>query len=155
MNKIIDCLSAIVAIALLANCSGSVISHDEDMAAKSAIHFAKVAIVQHDIQNGYSLLSENIKKSTPIEKYSEVLTQMHPASYPLSLTADEFEPIPGQRGMNILLHGENGAEQFYYRLTMEGTAGTGYKVAGLYRGNGPYPPSKLKQKLKTAYSTQN
>jgi hypothetical protein len=146
---------AIAGISILANCSGSIISHDEDMAAKSAIQFARVAFVQHDVQNGYFLLSENAKKSIPIEKYSEVLSQMHPVSYPLSLTADEFEPIPGQKGMNILLHGANGAEQFYYRLTMEGTAGTGYKVAGFFRGNGPYPGSKLKQKLKTAYSTEN
>jgi hypothetical protein len=152
MKKIIVCITVIV---FFTNCSGSVIGHDEDMAAKSAIQFAKIAIVQHDIQNGYSLLSENAKKTITLEKYSEVFSQMHPASYPLSLTADEFEPIPGQKGINIFLHGESGAEQFYYRLTMEGTAGNGYKVSGLYRGNGPYPPSKLRQKLKTAYSIQN
>jgi hypothetical protein len=144
-----------VGVFVLANCSGSIISHDEDMAAKSAIQFALVAFVQHDAPNGFFLLSENAKKSIPVEKFSEALSQMHPLQYPLSVTAVEFEPIPGQKGMNILLHGANGAEQFYYRLMMEGTAGTGYKVAGFFRGNGPYPGSKLKQKLKTTYSTEN
>ncbi|MBM3212679.1 hypothetical protein FJZ33_10690 [Candidatus Poribacteria bacterium] len=150
MRKI---LFATFALASLIGCTATVISHDEDMAAKSAIAFSKVALVQHDIQNGYSLLSDNAKKTISFEKYSQVLSQMHPSLYPLSLTAEEFEPMPGQKGMNIFLYGENGSEKFFYRCTMEGTAGTGYKVSGIYRGNGPYPPSKLRQKLKTAYST--
>lgn len=150
MRKIMLGTSALL---FLMSCTAKVISHDEDMAAKSAIEFSKVALVQHDIQNGYSLLSENAKKRISFEKYSQVFSQMHPSLYPISLTAEEFEPMPGQKGMNIFLYGENGSEKFFYRLTMEGTTGTGYKVSGIYRGSGPYPPSKLRQTLKTAYST--
>jgi hypothetical protein len=73
--------------------------------------------------------------------------------YPISLTAEEFEPMPGQKGMNIFLYGENESEKFFYRLTMEGTTGMGYEVSGIYRGSGPYPPSKSRQRLKAAYST--
>jgi hypothetical protein len=146
-------ISVTLALAFVTSCTASVISHDEDMAAKTAIEFSKVALVQHNIQNGYSLMSENAKKTVSLEKYSQVFSQMHPSLYPLSLTAAEFEPMPGQKGMNIFLYGENGSEKFFYRFTMEGTAGTGYKVSGIYRGNGPYPSSKLRQKLKVSYST--
>jgi hypothetical protein len=140
------------ALVFLMSCTVTAISHDEEMAARSAIEFAKVALIEHDIQNGYSLLSKSAKKRISLEKYSQALAQTHPSSYPRSLTADEFEPMPGQKSMYIFVHGENGSEKFYYRFTMEGTASTGYKVLGIYRGDGPYPPSKRIQKLKTPYS---
>jgi len=146
-------ISITLALAFVISCTASVIHHDEDMAAKTAIEFSKVAIVQHNIQNGYSLMSDNAKKTVSLEQYSQVFSQMHPSLYPLFLTAKEFEPMPGQKGMNIFLYGENGSERFFYRLTMEGTKETGYKVSGIYRGSGPYPPSKLRQTLKTAYTT--
>ncbi len=152
MKKLFLC-TLIVGISFLANCSGPAISHDEDMAANSAIQFARVAIVQHDMQNGYALLSDKMRKKVTLEEYTNIVHQMHSTSYPLFLSADEFEPIPGQKGMNIFLHGDNGTEQFYYRMTVEGTAGTGYKVVGFSRRNSPYPPSKLKQKFRTSYST--
>ena len=142
-----------LALVFLISCTTTIISHDVDMAAKSAIEFSKVALIKHDIQNSYTLLSDNMKKTIPLEKYSQVISQIHPSLFPLSLTAEEFEPIPGQKGMNIFLHGENGPEKFYYRFVMEGTAETGYRVSGIFRGNGPAPPSKLRQKLKSAYST--
>ncbi len=146
-------MSGTLACAILMSCTATVISHDEDMAAIRAIEFSRVALIQHDIQNGYSLLSDNARKTISFEEYSKAFSQMHPSLYPLSLTAEEFEPMPGQKSMNIFLYGENGSEKFFYRVTMEGIARTGYKVFRIYRGNGPYPPSKLRQKLKTTYST--
>ena len=145
--------SGALVLVFLMSCRATIISHDEDMAAKSAIEFSKIAFIQHDVQHSYSLLSDAAKKMIPFEKYSQVFFQMHPSLYPLSLTAEEFEPMPGQKGMNIFLYGENGSEKFFYRVTVEGTAGTGYKVSGIYRGNGPHPPSKLRQKLRMGYST--
>lgn len=144
---------AALALVSLISCTATLLSHDVDMAARSAVEFSKVALVQRDIQKGYFLLSDNAKKNISFENFSQVISQMHPSLYPLSLTAEEFEPIPGQKGMNIFLYGENGSEKFFYRLIMEGTAETGYKVSGILRGNGPYPSSTLRQKLKTAYST--
>jgi len=73
-----------------------VIRHDQDMAAKSAIEFAKVALVQHDIQNGYFLLSDNLKKEISLEEYSQVISQMHPSSYPIWLTVKNMNPYQGK-----------------------------------------------------------
>jgi|WetSurMetagenome_2_1015567.scaffolds.fasta_scaffold109630_1 hypothetical protein len=146
-------ISGIIALMFLISCRVTVISHEEELAAKSAIDFAKVALIRQDIQHSYSLLSDNAKKTTSFENYSQILSKIHLSSYPISLTAEEYEPIPGQEGMNVFLYGENGSEKFFYRLIMEGTARKGYKVSGIYRGNGPYPPSNLRKKLKIAYST--
>jgi hypothetical protein len=150
MRKII---SATFALVFLISCTITAIYHDEDMAAKSAIEFAGLAFVKQDIQKSYTLISDNAKTTVSLEKHSQALSKMHPSLHPISLTAEEYEPILGKKGMNVFLYGENGSEKFFYRLIMEGTAQTGYKVFGIYRGNGPYPPSKLRKKLKTTYST--
>jgi hypothetical protein len=127
MKKII---SATFTLVFLTSCTVTVISHDEDMAAKSAIEYARVALVKQDIQNSYSLISDNAKKTVSFENYSQVLSKIHTSLYPISLTAEEYEPIPGKKGMDIFLYGENGSEKFYYRVIMEGTAQAGYKVYG-------------------------
>jgi hypothetical protein len=51
----------------------------------------------------------------------------------------------GEKAIYIFLTGENSGEHFYYRLTMEGTATTGYRVLRLDRGGTPYPQSSDKK----------
>ena len=55
------------------------------------------------------------------------------------ITATDYSPLPSQEAMNIQLYGESGSELFYYRMVMVGTADKGYKVDGMFRGNGPFP----------------
>ncbi len=124
----------------------SVITHDEKKAAVAAEEFARIALVKQNLSEAYDLLSP-VGKPT-FGQFQDVLTKMHPSAFPLTLRATEFEPIPGQNGINIFLLGEHGSEIFYYRLLMAGTAALGYKVSGIWRGNGPYPASKLRQELK-------
>jgi hypothetical protein len=54
----------------------------------------------------------------------------------------------GEKAIYIFLIGDNSGEHFYYRLTMEGTAATGYRVLRLDRSIAPYPPSNDKQSFK-------
>jgi hypothetical protein len=76
------------------------------------------------------------------------LTKMHPSTkYPDAVNATDYEPLPGQPGMNIFLFGQTGAEHFYYRFYMEGTKETNYAVGGLWRNDGPYPPSNMRHRL--------
>jgi hypothetical protein len=130
----------------LAGCVES-INHDEVSAGKSAAEFARVAFVKRDTENGYALLSDSTKRYVSLEKFKEVLSRMHPKAFPKSVTAIEYEPMPGEKAMYIFLQGENSGERFYYRLTMEGTAATGYRVLRLDRATGPYPPSDRKQRF--------
>jgi hypothetical protein len=137
----------------LMGCAES-INHDEALAGRRALEFAQIAFVKHDIENGYSLLSDSTKRYVSVEQFKEVVSRLHPKAFPTSLTASEYEPMPGEKAIHIYLIGENLGEHFYYRLTMEGTASTGYRVLRLYRGSEPYPPSRDKQKFKKLLSAQ-
>jgi len=134
-------------VAILVLGCPKMIRHDPAVAASAALDFGKAALVEGNPERGYALISEETKKSVTPEKLRDVIVRMHPGARPLSLAATEFEPVPGQEMMQIFLHGQNGSEEFYYRLAMQGTAPSGYKVAGIFRGNGPYPKSSVRQKL--------
>ncbi|MCX5894129.1 MAG: hypothetical protein NTW80_14430 [Deltaproteobacteria bacterium] len=138
-------------------CTVYYVSHDEERAAKSSIDFAQVALIQHDIQKSYALLPDFWKQKFPLEGYAKFISRMHPSSYPISLTAIEYQRVVGPdevKFINILLYGENGSEKFYYRFVMMGNSKTEYKMAGIYRRAGPYPPSNLSHPLKTKPSTK-
>jgi hypothetical protein len=125
----------------------NVFRHEPSMAAKQADKFADIAFIKRELQTAYNMLSGGMKAHFSFEQFTELITKMHPSGYPLKVQSMEFEPMPGQKAMNIFLVGEHGEEKFYYRFTMEGVKETDYKVSGLWRGQGPYPPSKMRQPL--------
>jgi hypothetical protein len=139
-------LAALALFIGLAGCVKS-ISHDEVAAGKSAVEFARVAFVKRDTENSYALLSDSTKRYVPLEKFKEVLSRLHPKAFPKSVSATEYEPMPGEKAMYVFLEGENAGERFHYRLTMEGTAATGYRVLRLDRASSPYPSSDRKQRF--------
>jgi len=156
MSKLIRA-SALIGVFLLTAC-GSIIAHDEDMAAKKALEFAKLAFISHDAQSSYPLVSDETRGTLPADKFAEVLGKLHPTGYPTTITATQFEPVPGQKSLSIILLGENASEKFFYRLVMVGTAPAGYTVGGLFRSNRAYEGSpqihgaKLLQPLKAGYT---
>ena len=121
--------------------------HEPDIAATSAIYFAETAFIKREMKESYHLLSDDARKYITFQKYQTIVYELHPNGYPSTLKKLEYEPVPGQKAMNIFLLGENEKEKFYYRLALQGTAKDGYRVCGLYRGSGPYPQSKLRQKF--------
>ena len=125
----------------------NVFRHEPSMAAKEADRFADTLLIKRNLEEAYGLLSDGMKAHFSLEQFKELVGKMHPLAYPLKIQSMEFEPIPGQKAMNIFLIGEHGEEKFYYRFTMEGVKETDYKVSGLWRGNGPYPPSKMRKPL--------
>lgn|SRR5574341_128657 len=136
-----------VAVLGIAACSLGVIDHDPSIASARAVEFADVAFVNAETERSHSLLAEDVRVATSLAGFGETLQRMHPRTRPLSVRATEFEPVPGQKMINVFLRGENGGELFFYRLVMSGTASAGYKVAGLLRGSGPYLESKLRRRL--------
>ena len=126
------------------SCGINVIVHDQQAAAKSAAKFADVALVQSDYSVARSMLSPELEQATTGDKLAAEVGKMHPKGRPSDVKAVEFEPLPGQRAMNIFLKGTQGDEEFFYRLLMVGDENAGYKVGGLWRGSGPYPPSARK-----------
>src|SRR5919197_5448540 len=108
-------LLALALVIASMGCKGSV-NHDEISAAKSAIEFAEAAFVKHDFDHSYALLSDSGKRYVSHETFKETLARLHPKAFPVSVTASEFEPMPGEKAMHIYLTGENSGERFYYRL---------------------------------------
>lgn len=141
-----SCLALFVG---LMGCAESV-NHDEISAGRRAAEFAQVAFVKHDIENGYAMLSESTRRYVSLEQFKEVLSKLHPRAFPTRVRATEYEPMAGEKIMHVYLIGENSGEHFYYSLTMEGTATTGYRVLRLYRGSEPYPSSGDKHKFSTS-----
>jgi hypothetical protein len=140
------CFYALMFAAGLMGCTESV-KHDEALAGRKAEEFVRVAFVRQDIENGYALLAQGTKRYVSLEQFKAVVAKLHPKGFPRTVTATEYEPMHGEKAIYIFLTGENAGEHFYYRLTMEGTAATGYKVLRFDRAGGPFPPSNDKKRL--------
>jgi hypothetical protein len=120
-------------IPLLASCAKST-QHDENLAAKRAIEFAQVTLVDKNLDQGYELLAAGGKRHISLDKFKETLTRLHPRGFPTKITAKEYQPMPGENAMWIYLIGQNSEDQFQYRLTMEATGAGDYKVLTLDSG---------------------
>lgn len=117
------------------------------IAAANAAEFAQVAFVEQNIDRAFSMLDPEFQGYATKEKFAEVIANMNKPTAPKVVTAIEFEPIPGQEGINIYLTGARDADKFYYRIPMKGSEAKGYKAAGVFRNQGPYPSSESRQPL--------
>ncbi len=122
-------------------------NHEPTMAGRKAQQFADTAFVERNLLTAYDLLSQNTRKSLSLEQFKDVVSKMHPSHYPPSVAATEYEPLMGQKAMNIYLQGRGSTEKFYYRFVMEGTKESDYMVGGLWRNDSPYPPSNMRKPL--------
>ena len=125
--------SMLALCALMASCAEST-RHDENLAAKRAVEFAQVTLVNQNLDKGYELLAAGGKRHISLDKFKETMTRLHPRGFPTRVTAKEYQPMPGEKAMWIYLTGQNGQDQFQYRLTMEATDNGDYKVLTLDNG---------------------
>ena len=139
-------LAASIVVCSLPACV-RVVVHDEQAAAKAATGFAQAAFVDRDYAKASGMLAPSLARQLPIDKFPEMVAKTHPNAFPAQVTATDSERMPGLRGITIYMKGSGGGEDFYYRMVMEGDATSGYRVAGLFRGNGPHP-STNKRPLK-------
>ena len=129
------------ACCLLTSCGVNILVHDQASAAATASQAANLAFVRADMAAAHALLAPQMQQALPAEKLLDAVAKLHPTQRPAEVSAIEFEPLPGQAGMNIYLKGTGGNEEFYYRFLMVGDKRSGYRVAGFWRGSGPYPPN--------------
>ena len=140
----------LIFVALLGiGCAGSV-QHDEALAAKRALEFAKVVLIDKDFAKGHAMLSDGGKRHIPLDKLKQTVASMHPRNYPSKVTALEYEPMVGENAIYIFLSGYTGDELISYRLTLEGTAATDYKVLKIDQGTGFPTFSNQKRSFKPA-----
>ena len=137
---------ALIFAVSLAGCIESV-DHDPASARKRAEEFVEVVFVKRDIETGYALLAEGTRRYVSPDQFKAVVSKMHPRGFPKMVTALEYEPMPGEKAIYVFLTGDQSVEHFYYRLTMEGTASTGYSVLRLDRASQPYSSSDERKRF--------
>ncbi|QVL31384.1 hypothetical protein KIH39_21440 [Telmatocola sphagniphila] len=59
-----------------------------------------------------ALLAPQTQQDVSIEKITAEEARMHPKTKPAEVSAIEFEPISGQRAINIFLKGQQGVRVF-------------------------------------------
>lgn len=128
------------------------IQHDENIAAKRAVEFARVVLIDKNLERGYELLSDGGKRHVPLDKFKQTILSMNARGYPSRVTATDYEPMPGEQAIYIFLRGQNGDEQIHYRITLEGTAATGYRVLKLDQGASFPSLANQKRKFETTWS---
>jgi hypothetical protein len=146
MNKHIKIILTSLLILTFGSCV-TAIRHNQDMAAIKAAEFARLAFIQQNYTGASKLVPPDQQNPAGVEKIKELVTKMHPTSYPTKVTATDYEPLSGQKAMRIYLLGENGNEKFYYGFVMGGTEGEGYAVSEIYRGAEPLSSLGMKQPL--------
>ncbi len=109
------------------------VRHDEALAKKRALEFAETALVRHNIERGYAQLSDSAKRYVSVEKFRETLSRLHPNGYPTRVSVTGYKPIFNEKTIYIFLRGDGSGKQFHYMLTLEGTAGSDYRVSVIMR----------------------
>jgi len=149
-------LSLLLGWFVLASSCAESTQHDENIAAKRAIEFAQVTLINKDFDQGYELLSAGGKRHISLDKFKETVTRLHSRGFPARLTANEYQPMPAENPIWIYLTGQNSQDQFQYRVTMESTGNGDYKVLTLDSGavGRLFSPLSEKRQLANALSTQ-
>ncbi|HEU4638498.1 MAG TPA: hypothetical protein VFS84_06570 [Candidatus Binatia bacterium] len=123
--------ACLLAVFWLTGCAESP-KQNENFAAQRAIEFARIVLVNKDFDKGYELLADGGKRHISSAKFKETMARMHPRGFPTTVTAKEYQPMPGENALWIYLNGQN--PEMHYRLTMEATASGDYKVLTIDSG---------------------
>ena len=97
-----------------------------------AIEFARIVLVNKDFDQGYELLADGGKRHISSAKFKETMIRLHPRGFPTTVTAKEYQVMPGENALWIYLNGQN--PEMHYRLTMEATPSGDYKVLTIDSG---------------------
>src|SRR5687768_15778710 len=146
-------MGCLLTVLWLTGCAKS-IKQDENLAAQRGIEFARTVLVNKDFDQGYELLSDNGKRHISLPKFKETMIRLHPRGFPTSVTAKEYQPMPGENALWIYLTGEN--PEMHYRMTMEANPSGDYKVLGIDSGvvGRMFSSTSDKKKFPEVISTQ-
>lgn len=122
-------------VGMLSGCAESV-KHDEVRAAKRALEFAGTVFFEKNLDKGYDSLADGGRRHVPRDRFKQSIAAMHVRGYPNTVIAIEYEPMAGENAIYIFLTARNSEDQFNYRVTMEGSADTDYKVLRIDQGGG-------------------
>ena len=103
--------------------------HDEALAGKRALEFSEAAFVRRDYAAAYKLLSDRAKAYQSVEDFRKAVGRWELDVSPTNLKVVASEPLPGEdKALNIRLVEQNTSKPFAYRVTMERTQTSDYRV---------------------------
>ncbi len=145
-------MGCLLAVIWLTGCAEST-KQDENLAAQRAIEFARIVLVNKNFDQGYELLSDGGKRHISLGKFKETMARLHPRGFPATVTAKEYQPMPGENALWIYLSGEN--PEMHYRVTMEATPSGDYKVLTIDSGavGRMFSSSSDKKELSKVFNT--
>lgn len=114
-------------IILIFGCSDK-FEHNPTLAAQKAEEFAALAYVKQDFDGAYALLADGIRRHVSPAQFKQTLAKNQTGAKPAKVVAQEYEPMSGEKAIYIYLVGDTVGAQNSIRITMEGTADSGYKV---------------------------
>jgi hypothetical protein len=104
--------------------------HDEVLAGKRALEFSEAAFVRRDYAAAYELLSDKAKAYQSVENFKKAVGRLELDASPTNLKVTGSEPLPGEvNALDIILVEQNTSKPFAYRVTMERTPASDYRVA--------------------------
>ncbi len=144
--------ACLLTVMWLTGCAEST-KQDENLAAQRAIEFARIVLVNKNFDQGYELLSDGGKRHISSAKFKETMIRLHPRGFPATVTAKEYQPMPGENALWIYLSGEN--PEMHYRVTMEATPSGDYKVLTIDSGavGRMFSSSSDKKELSKVFNT--
>ena len=125
------------------------IEHNESLAGRRAKEFAEAAFVRQDFESAYRELSDGTKRYVSLDDFKKTIARFHTKGYPLRVELKEFEEVPSERkAIEIYLVGQASGQRYYYRVMLEGSAESDYKVSVMNIAYGPPGGSPLRRKFK-------
>jgi hypothetical protein len=104
--------------------------HDEALAGKRALEFCEAAFVRRDYAAAYNLLSDKAKAYQSVEHFKTAVGRLELDAAPTNLKVTGSERLPGEdNALDIILVEQNTSKPFAYRVTMERTPASDYRVA--------------------------
>ena len=132
-------LLSLVGIAMLYGLLSSLfesITHNAALAAKRAEEFAEVALVKHDLDDAYAMMSSKARGYVTLEQFKDSMAAFHPGGYPKTIKIVETRPVKDMATVYVLLRGEDGSGGvFNYQFMLNGTEKTDYKVTTVKRSS--------------------
>ncbi len=125
------------------------VSHDETRAVADANKVLSLLYLKGDYVSAYEGLAPETRKSLSsdaLKALLETLRSRHGRL--LSLRADSFAIMPGQKALTLFYVGTHEKGTSYHRVVVTGDA-SGYRVAGLWFSDQPYPEGNLRTKFRT------
>jgi hypothetical protein len=133
----------------LASCTFKAVSHSSKTAARDSNLFLKALYVDHNYDRTMTLAHEELRKMISAEKLAQLVEMAEKAcGVRQEFKAESYQMVPNQ-GFELFYVQKCEKTTLYHRTIMVGDTRAGYRVAGVWFQDKPYPENQLRHKFDT------